>query len=62
MQMRILVKDKSFKDSDSGLAYHTCGASYYPAQLQVSEDFDKESGEYVNWQDVDIVLECSELN
>lgn len=62
MQIRILVKDKSFKDSDSGLAYHTCGASYYPAQIQVSEDFDKEVGEYVNWQDVDVAFESEGLN
>jgi hypothetical protein len=60
MQLRILVKDKSFKESDSGIAYHTCSASYYPAQIQISEDFDKETGEYVNWQDIDVTLESSE--
>ena len=60
MKIRLLVKDKTFKDSDSGLGFYKHALEYYPATLQVSDIFDKETGEYVDWQDIEVHFESED--
>jgi hypothetical protein len=62
MQIRLLVLDKHTCLETDGLHYCLVSDNIYkPVKLQISDTFDKEDGQFVDWQDIDVAFESEEF-